>query len=192
MTNEPPTPQLFVDAATSYQKTAAIKAAVELKLFDAIGDGATSVDAIAKRIGAAPRGVRVLCDYLTILGFLEKSGTEYRQTPSTATFVNSKSPANMSSTLRFIAGPEFLGLFLDDPAAYVRNGGTQGLANMTPEDPIWVTFARTMVPFTGAAAEATAALVAAWPAPPRTVLDIAAGAGSFGIAIAKKVPGAAV
>jgi precorrin-6B methylase 2 len=184
----PPTPQLFVDTALSYQKTAALKAAVELKLFDAIGAGTASAQAIAARVGAALRGVRILCDFLTVVGFLEKVGTEYRQTPSTAKFLNSSSPASMLSTMRFLAGPEFLGLFLDDPASYVRNGGTEGLANMTPEDPIWVTFARTMVPFTGTAAEATATHVAGWDPKPRKVLDIAAGGGTFGIAVAKKVP----
>src|SRR5438552_9089116 len=188
----PPTPQLFVDAALSYKKTAPLKAAVELKVFDAIGAGSTSVQAIAARVGAAPRGVRILCDFLTVVGFLEKTGTEYRQTPSTAKFLNSSSPASMLSTLRFLAGPEFLGLFLDDPASYIRKGGTEGLANMTPEDPIWVTFARTMVPFTGTAAEAAATHVAAWDTKPRMVLDIAAGGGSFGIAVAKKVPDATI
>ena len=190
--NAPPTPQLLVDVALSYQKTAALKAAVELKVFDAIGAGATSLEALAARVGAAPRGVRILCDFLTVVGFLEKTGTEYRQTPSTAKFLNSSSPASMLSTVRFLAGPEFLGLFLDDPASYVRHGGTEGLANMTADDPIWVTFARTMVPFTGAAAEATAAHVATSHVVPRKVLDIAAGGGTFGIAIARKFAEATV
>jgi SAM-dependent methyltransferase len=107
-------------------------------------------------------------------------------------FLDSRSPKNMGSVARFLAGPEILGSFLDDPAAYVRHGGTEGLANMTPEDPIWVTFALTMVPFTGAAAMATASYTAGTGSPPRKVLDIAAGGGTFGIAMAKAFPDARI
>jgi 2-polyprenyl-3-methyl-5-hydroxy-6-metoxy-1,4-benzoquinol methylase len=193
MANEPlPSPQLFVDTLLAYQKTAAIKAALELGLFNAIGAETSSARTIAARTGAAPRGIRILCDYLTVLGFLEKTGEAYRQTPSTALFLDSGSPKSISSIARFLAGPEFLGLFLKDPASYVRDGGTRGLANMTPDDPIWVTFAETMTPFTIAAAEAAAAHVAAWPHPPCKVLDIAAGGGMFGITMARRFPGATI
>ena len=181
-------PHLFVDAVLSYQKTAAIKAAIELDLFTKIGAGAGTAEALAQKTGASSRGLRILCDFLTILGFLEKSGETYAQTPSTAKFINSTSPTNMSSIIRFIAGPEFMRLFLDDPVTYVRDGGTIGLANMAPDNPIWVTFARSMVPFTAAAAAGVAAQVTAWTTKPRKVLDIAAGGGMFGILIAKAVP----
>lgn len=196
MANEPatppPSPIPVVDALLAYHKTAALKAALELKVFDAIGGGAHGVPAIAAGTGASPRGIRILCDFLTVLGFLEKTGAEYRQTPVTAMFLDSRSPRNMGSVARFLAGPEFLRLFLDDPAAYVRHGGTEGLANMTPEDPVWVTFARTMVPFTGAAAMAAASYAAGAGSAPRKVLDIAAGGGMFGIAMAKTFPDAVI
>jgi methyltransferase family protein len=72
MANEPatPTPSPFpvVDALLAYQKTAALKAALELKVFDTIGGGASSVPAIAAGTGASPRGIRILCDFLTVLG----------------------------------------------------------------------------------------------------------------------------
>ncbi len=66
------------------------------------------------------------------------------------------------------------------------------MANTTPEDPVWVTFAESMTPFTIAAAKATAAHLATWPAPPRRVLDVAAGAGMFGISVAQACPEASV
>jgi methylase of polypeptide subunit release factors len=61
---------------------------------------------------------------------------------------------------------------------------------MAPDNPIWVTFGRSMVPFTAAAAAGVAAQVTAWTTKPRKVLDIAAGGGMFGILIAKAVPDA--
>ncbi len=75
-------PDRFIDDVFAYQKTAAVKAAIELDLFSAIGAGATSVDALAANVGAAPRGVRILCDYLTVQELLIKEGSRYRLTPS--------------------------------------------------------------------------------------------------------------
>jgi len=83
-----------------------------------------------------------------------------------------------------------VGLFLDDPASYVRNGGSIGLANNAPDHPIWVKFARAMVSFRAPVATRVASELARWS--PRKVLDIAASHGMFGIAIARAVPGAEV
>src|SRR5690348_16707011 len=63
-------PQLLLDAVMGHFQTSAIKAAVELDLFTAIGEGAHDAGAIAKRTGAAERGIEILADYLTVLGFL--------------------------------------------------------------------------------------------------------------------------
>jgi 2-polyprenyl-3-methyl-5-hydroxy-6-metoxy-1,4-benzoquinol methylase len=178
------TPALFVDAVMSYQKTAAIKAAIGLDLFTAIGAGAETVDAIAEKTGAAPRGIRILCDYLTVQGFLHKSGDRYQSTASTQTFLDSRSPTYMGGTVEFRAAPELIRFFLEDPVSYVRNGGSTGLSSLAPDHPIWVKFAEAMVPFVAPCAEAIAAEVATWPTTPRKVLDIAAGHGMFGIAVA--------
>ena len=59
-------PQLFFQTANAYQRSQALKAAVELDLFTAIGLGHDQVPALAQRCGAAERGVRILADYLTI------------------------------------------------------------------------------------------------------------------------------
>jgi hypothetical protein len=36
-------------------------------------------------------------------------------------------------------------LWLDDPVSYVRKGGSVGLANIAPDNPLWVTFAKITV-----------------------------------------------
>ena len=64
-------PDLFMDAALAYQHTAAIKAAVELDLFSAIARGDTTAEKLAGATGASVRGVRILCDYLTVRSHLE-------------------------------------------------------------------------------------------------------------------------
>ena len=185
-------PDRFIDNVFAYQRTAAVKAAVELDLFSAIGDGADSVETLAAKVDASPRGVRILCDYLTVQELLIKDGQRYRLTPSSSIFLDKRSPACMSSVIDFLAAPEMMQLYLEDPAAFVRNGGSIGLANLAPDHPLWVKFARAMVPFMAPVAQGIATEVARWPSPPRKVLDVAAGHGVFGIAIGKAVPGARI
>jgi hypothetical protein len=185
-------PDRFIDNVFAYQKTAAVKAAIELDLFSAIGAGADSVETLAAKANASPRGVRILCDYLTVQELLIKDGKRYRLTPSSSVFLDKRSPACMSSVVDFLAAPEMMQLYLEDPAVFVRNGGSVGLANLAPDHPLWVKFARAMVPFMAPVAQGIAAEVARWPSPPRKVLDVAAGHGVFGIAIGKAVPGARI
>jgi FtsP/CotA-like multicopper oxidase with cupredoxin domain len=60
--------------------------------------------------------------------FVLKQGARYRLTPSTAMFLTRSSPAYMGSIADFMASPEMIALWLDDPPSYVRNGGSPGLA----------------------------------------------------------------
>jgi ubiquinone/menaquinone biosynthesis C-methylase UbiE len=94
----------------------------------------------------------------------------------------------MGSVADFLASPELIGLWLTDPTSFVRKGGSEGLANVASDNPVWVKFARAMVPFVAPIAGMIAAEVAAWPIRPKRVLDVAAGHGLFGISLAKAIP----
>ncbi len=150
------------------------------------------LDWIAARTGASARGIRILCDYLTVQGFLTKTQDRYGLTPATQAFLTTTSPAWLGSVVEFLAAPEMISLWLDDPVSYVRNGGAAGLGSIAPEHPVWVKFARAMVPFMRPAAQAMADVVQGWPTPPKRVLDIAAGHGIFGITIAQAIPSAEI
>jgi SAM-dependent methyltransferase len=186
MTQAPRSPAHFFETISGYQRTAALKAAIELALFTAIGAGHRSVAAIAESCGAAERGVRILCDYLVVAGFLTKAGAEYGLTADSATFLDKKSPAYIGAVADFIASPGLMELFLADPAEIVRRGGTvQGEGSVSPDNPLWVAFARAMGPMVAQRAGDVAALADDGGRPIK-VLDIAAGHGLFGIAIAKR------
>lgn len=64
-------PELVVDALFACRKTAAIRAAIELDLFTHINEGETAAS-LASATSASERGVRILCDYLVVHGFLTK------------------------------------------------------------------------------------------------------------------------
>src|SRR4030095_9624640 len=91
--NAKPSPDLIFDTITAYQKTAAMKAAIDLDLFTQLADGPLTAAQVAKRCGAAERGARILCDYMAVNGFLNKVGDTYALTQDTAVFLNRKSPA---------------------------------------------------------------------------------------------------
>jgi ubiquinone/menaquinone biosynthesis C-methylase UbiE len=176
------------DMAMAYQKTAALIAAVKLDIFSVIGPETVSLDDLVSRTGASRRGLRILCDYLTVIGLLAKKGSCYSLTHIASTFLDESAPLAMGKIVDFVAAPEILDLFLNDPVSYVRRGGSSGLANVSPDHPVWVRFAKAAVPFAAATAKRVAAHVAKFPDPPYTVLDIAAGHGLFGIEVAKNLP----
>jgi ubiquinone/menaquinone biosynthesis C-methylase UbiE len=187
----PPTPLIIFDALNGYLNSMALKGAIDLDLFTIIADGATTAAAIAARAKASERGVRILCDFLTIREFLSKSGSDYALMPASATFLNRHSPAYMGATANFILHHSHMTNF-SDVAAIVRKGGTvNAMGNMGPDDPIWVEFARSMTGMVAGSAESLGKRVA------RTgqaikVLDIAAGHGLFGIAVARHNPQAQI
>src|SRR5205814_3530564 len=156
-----PSPALLFDTINAYQRTATIKAAIELDVFSAMADGPATVGTIARHCHASPRGVRILCDYLTVLGFLAKSGDQYALTPDSALFLNSKSPAYLGGTLEFLLSNEIKGAF-DHFTNAARKGGTaqpQG-GTVAPEHPVWISFARSMGPLMAPAAAGLAELIA--------------------------------
>ena len=187
-----PSPELFFDTINAYQRTAALKAAIELGLFTALAEGASTVADVAARCGTSERGTRILCDYLTIIGFLTKTGARYEPTPATALFLSRHSPAYLGGTVEFLATPGLVKNF-DDLAATVRTGTVdEAHDTVSPENPVWVQFARAMMPMMIPAAEAIASMLSVESIRPLKVLDIAAGHGAFGLAIAKRNPEAEI
>ncbi|MGB8540756.1 MAG: class I SAM-dependent methyltransferase [Candidatus Acidiferrales bacterium] len=188
-----PTPERIFGTLNAYQQTAALKTAIELEVFTAIGQGMNSAAALAQKCQASERGIRTLCDFLVIHGFLGKNDHSYELTPDAAIFLNKKSPAYLGSAVNFLTLPELMDAF-KDLTAIVRNGGSlQGDATTTdPDSPKWVEFARSMAPLQTLAAEALAEMLNASAGKKWKVLDIAAGHGMYGVTIAKHNPNAEV
>jgi len=183
-----PSPLLFFETINAYQRSAALKGAIDLDLFTAIAEGSDTTTALAKRVGAAERGVRILADYLVILGFLTKGGDgRYALTRDAGIFLDKRSPAYVGGAVDFLLAPGLTDAF-KDMAAVVRKGGTtqpQG-GTTAPEHGVWVRFARAMGPMMAKAAEGLAELADPKADKPIKVLDISASHGTFGIAFARR------
>jgi len=185
-------PGVIFDTLQAYQRTIALRGAIDLDLFTAIAEGNPTAAAIASRINASEKGTRVLCDFLTIMGMLNKQGREYSLTPESATFLNRHSPAYMGTLANFLVNPQ-VSAMLEDVAASVRRGGSppneQGA--LEADHPVWVQFARSMGPMMRGGAELIAGMFA-HDSQPIKVLDISASHGQWGLAFATHNPKAHV
>ena len=190
--NPQPTPVRIFQMLNAFQQTEALRAAIDLDVFTQLSDGPLNPSEVGKRIGAAPRGARVLCDYLTIAGLLNKEQDKYSLTPEAQMFLSKKSPAYIGSATQFMCSDYHQRNFSSLADAVRRGGSAVKDSSTSPENPMWVAFARGMAPLRVPAAEFTAKLVGADQQKPMKVLDIAASHGLFGITIAKHNPKAEI
>ena len=188
-----PTPDFIFETLNAYQRTAALKAAIELDIFTAIGEGSSTAMALGKRCGSAERGTRILCDYMVVLGFLTKQGDRYALTPDSAVFLDTRSPKCVAACMQFLLAPEMVDSFKRFTEA-VRQGASvmAGEATVEPDNPLWVEFARSMAALQSLPAEGLARMLESEKGARWKVLDVAAGHGLFGIAIAKHNPNAEI
>ena len=94
-----------------------MKTALELDVFTGIADGVNTALTLAQRAGASERGMRILCDYLVVLGLLTKTAERYQLTTDSQTFLNKKSPAYMGTAVDFLLSPSQVEPFQDVAAA---------------------------------------------------------------------------
>jgi 2-polyprenyl-3-methyl-5-hydroxy-6-metoxy-1,4-benzoquinol methylase len=187
------TPERIFNALNAHEQTSALLTAIELDIFSAIGAGANTAAAIAGKTGTAEKGARVLCDFLTVHGFLTKENGRYGLTQESAFFLDRKSPACVASMAGFLGHKKTRERF-DMLTESVRKGGSvwSDGDNTKPNDEFWVAFARSMAGLAVPSSEAIAALIRADEGKPMKVLDIAAGHGMYGINIARKNPKAEI
>lgn len=187
------TPGLVFEMLQAHQRTAALKAAIDLDLFRAVGEGPGDVASIARHCSASERGIRILCDFLTIHGVLKKENGCYRHSPTSAAFLDPRSPACLASIAQFLGNPAMREPY-ERLAEIVRSGRTvlPGDGSVEPENPVWVQFAETMAPMMAPMVGPLGAVVLDGHDGPMRVLDIAAGHGLFGIEIARQNPQARV
>ena len=186
-----PTPERFVNTVNAHQQTAAMNAAIELDIFTAIAEGCTTAAAIANRCQAAERGVRILCDFLTIHSYLTTDRMHYGLAPDSALFLNRHSPAYIGTAVEFLLAPTLREAHACMTEAVRRGGTALGQGTLAPENPDWVKFAHAMMPLMHKPSEIMAAELLNG-GEVHKVLDVAAGHGVFGISVAKQNPDAHV
>jgi 2-polyprenyl-3-methyl-5-hydroxy-6-metoxy-1,4-benzoquinol methylase len=182
-----PSPLLFFDTINAYQKSAALRAAIEIGLFSAVGPKGATLEELVQRCDCPDRGVRILADYMTILGFLVKADGRYTLTADSAAFLVKDSPAYLGNTIEFFHAPALVQSF--DTLSETIRAGKKTDAGTTAEDhAVWVRFANAMAPLMMLPARSVAELVSIPQDRPTKVLDISASHGVYGITFAQKNP----
>ncbi|KAB2390040.1 class I SAM-dependent methyltransferase [Actinomadura montaniterrae] len=183
----------LVETAQAFKRTALLRAAVELKVFDALAGGPRDAAAVAAAVGADPRGVRVLLGALAAVGLLGSDGTAFSLPEGGDRLLVSASPDYAADSVRLLAGDAEWAA-LADLAGAVRGGGT--LLEHGADSPAfayWRDFAGQTTFVAEAAAKAfVEAVLDAGPGESPRVLDVGCGHALFGLRLAERIPGARV
>jgi SAM-dependent methyltransferase len=172
-------PAWLLDEFRAYERTLALRTAVELDLFTRIGAGVNTIPALSKATRASVRGLRVLCDNLTINQHLVKEGNGYRLSLNSRVYLSKASPAYLGSGIKFLASDTYVEAFRDLLHSVKRGRGR------APETS-WPDYARFMSPLAQHVAAFVAEAMHADSAGPIRILDVAAGHGLYGLAFAAR------
>lgn len=186
--NKALTPERIMQFAWGYAPTLAIEAAVRHGIFDLLDKRPLTAAQIANRTGTSLRGVNAIVDLLVSLHLLQRKGKRLALTPESAAFLVSTKPAFYGTFFRHISDqllPNWLQL-----TEIVRTGRPAAKVNSNKEGAaFFANFVESLFPLSFPAATALGRhLGIAKSRAPITVLDIGAGSGVWGIAIAKESP----
>ncbi len=183
------TPERIQQMAWGYAPPFIIEAALRHHIFDVLAEGAKTVSAVASESGASVRGLRIVMNALVGLQLLSKDEHEaYSLTPESAEYLVSGRPTYVGGTIRHTSRqlvPKWLHL-----AEIVQTGAPEkGVNQETEGSAFFREFVEDIFPRNYPSAKHLADVleVASAQAPVR-VLDLAAGSGVWGIALAQKSP----
>lgn len=185
---EKATPERLMQLGSAYAPPIIIGAAVSNKVFDTLAKGSKTAEEVSKETGASARGLRAIMNALVGLELLKKNGDKYSLTPESEAFLVSNKPGTLAgffpmSMKRVIP----LWLKLDET---VRTGQPAEARNEEhPGTEFFTELVENIIPMSYPSAQALAEhLQVAEAKDPMRVLDIAAGSGIWGIALAQKSP----
>jgi precorrin-6B methylase 2 len=97
--NAQPTPDRILQTGMAFWASKTLLSAVELGLFTELAKGAEDLAALQGHLGLHPRSARDFLDTLVALGFLQRSGGKYSNTPETSLFLDRNKPSYVGGIL---------------------------------------------------------------------------------------------
>jgi len=95
------TPDLIFQVANGFMAAKHLFVANEVGLFVALAASPATLDTLAQRTGIPRRTLRILADAMVALGFLERQGDQYQNTPVSSTFLSGRTPTDLRPALRY-------------------------------------------------------------------------------------------
>jgi ubiquinone/menaquinone biosynthesis C-methylase UbiE len=183
------TPERLQEFGFAYAPPLIISAAVNNKIFDTLEGGAKSVEQVEKETGASPRGLHAIMDALVGLELLKKDRqSRYSLTPESQAFLVSEKPgtfAGLFGSILPVLTSRWLRL-----TEIVRDGRPAVAVNQETEGTEFFSqLVETIIPMSYPGAQKLAEHLKVAKAKEQVrVIDLAAGSGIWGIAVAQKSP----
>jgi len=172
--------------ASGHVEARMIQAAVQLGLFDCIGDRSLAAGQIATRLSTDPRATELLLNGLTSLFLLQKEGKHYSLSNAAKTYLVAHSPKSLCGMIRFDAS---LWNCWERLADAVRSGKPARPADMYQETPAETeTFIQAMDSLVKARGDAELLAHALDWNQVANLLDIGSGPATYPIHLCRKYP----
>lgn len=182
------TPERIMQMAWGYSAPLILEAAIRNKVFDTLDSGPKRVDEVAAATGASPRGLRAIMNALVGFEFLKVSGGRYELTPESSTFLVTTKPTFFGGLIAHTSSqilPSWMQL------SEVVATGKPATAVNSEEDgsAFFQELVSNIFPMSYGAAQALGKHLALGESGPAfRVLDLGAGSGVWGIAVAQSSP----
>src|SRR6266481_5919194 len=183
------TPERLQQFGFAYAPPLIISAAVNNKVFDTLQDGARTVEQVKKQTGGSARGLRSIMDALVGMELLKKDRqSRYSLTPESRAFLISEQPGTLAGFFGSIL-PVMISRWLRI-TDIVRNGRPAVAVNQETEGTEFFSqLVENIIPMSyGGAQKLADHLKVSKTKDELRVLDLAAGSGIWGIALAEKSP----
>jgi 3-hydroxy-5-methyl-1-naphthoate 3-O-methyltransferase len=183
----PVNPQRIMEMVWGFAPPLIAEAALHNGVFDAIDAGAKTAAQICEKTNTSPRGIAILLDGLVGIGLIHRRGETFTLAPDTAAFLVHSKPAFVGGLMKHVSKQlinSWLGL-----SDCVRTGRPNRPVNQEGVGgEFFAQFVEDIFNMSFAAASAAAESLLKETHGDVSVLDVAAGSGVWGIAMAKQGP----
>ena len=93
------TPERILQTGLAFWASKTLLSAIEMGVFTELAHGPEGFDALSGRLGLHPRSSRDFLDTLVALGFLQRDGDRYANTPETDLFLDRRKPSYIGGIL---------------------------------------------------------------------------------------------
>lgn len=194
MPDSPPpvTPERINQLAWGYVPPLLIETAVHHKLFDTLDSGPKSIPELAQATGASARGLTAVANALAGLNLLARDDSgRYTLTPESSAFLVSNKPGFQGGRFRH-GTRDLIPRWLQINEVVATGKPSRPVNEKASGEEFFQGFVADLFPMNYPAAQALAAHLNLAAAPEPRVLDLAAGSGVWGIALAQSAPAARV
>jgi ubiquinone/menaquinone biosynthesis C-methylase UbiE len=165
-----------------------LETAVRHRAFDVLDTGAKTIEQVSKETGASVRGLTAIMNALVGLGFLTKDKNLYGLAPDTSAFLVSGKPGYHGELLKHTT-TQLLPSWMELTEVVGTGKPSKRVNQEGPGSEFFHQFVESLFPMSYPAAQMLGEeLKLSQLKSPHTVLDLAAGSGVWGIALAQQSP----